>query len=82
VAFEGVVGDPRLEELIYSPGHPDADKNGYIRASNCQSSDRHGRCNERFKSYEANLALITITKTMAPKATESENRETGRKINV
>ncbi len=70
VAFEGVVGDPRLGELIYSPGHPDADKNGYIRASNVNPLTDMADAMSASRAYEANLALITITKTMAQKATE------------
>ena len=34
VSFSGVVEDPTLGEKIYKPGHPDADADGYIRASN------------------------------------------------
>ena len=34
VTFNGCVEDPTVGERIYSPGHPDADANGYIRASN------------------------------------------------
>ena len=34
VAFNGCVEDPTPGDKIYRPGHPDADANGYIRASN------------------------------------------------
>ena len=68
VNFNGVVGDPRPGELIYQPGHPDADKNGYIRASNVNPLTDIADAMSASRAYEANLALIAITKTMAQSA--------------
>ena len=55
VVFNGCVEDPTLGDKIYRPGHPDADMADAILAQ---------------RAYEANLALINITKSMAQKATE------------
>ena len=68
VNFNGVVGDPRPGELIYQPGHPDADKNGYIRASNVNPLTDIADAMSASRAYEANLALIAITKPMAQSA--------------
>lgn len=70
VAFNGIVEDPTLGEKIYKPGHPDADKDGYIRASNVNPMVDIADAMLAQRAYEANLALINITKTMASRATE------------
>ena len=70
VAFNGVVEDPTLGDKIYRPGHPDADENGYIRASNVNPMVDMADAMLAQRAYEANLALINITKSMAYKAVE------------
>lgn len=70
VAFGGVVEDPTLGDKIYRPGHPDADKDGYIRASNVNPMVDMADAMLAQRAYEANLALINITKSMANKAVE------------
>ena len=68
VAFRGIVEDPNLGEKIYKPGHPDADENGYIRASNVNPMVEMADAMLAQRAYEANLALVTISKSMAMKA--------------
>ena len=70
VAFSGTVEDPTLGEKIYKPGHPDADANGYIRASNVNPSIEIADAILAQRAYEANLALVNISKSMAQKAIE------------
>ncbi len=70
VCFSGVVEDPTLGEKIYKPGHPDADENGYIRASNVNAMVDIADALLAQRAYEANLALVNITKSMAQKAIE------------
>lgn len=70
VEFSGVVEDPNLGEKIYKPGHPDADKDGYIRASNVNPMVEMSDAMLAQRAYDANLALINITRSMAQKATE------------
>ena len=65
VSFSGVVEDPTLGEKIYKPGHPDADANGYIRASNVNAMVDIADALMAQRAYEANLALVNITKSMA-----------------
>ena len=68
VAFNGVVEDPTMGDKIYRPGHPDADANGYIRSSNVNAMVDMADAVLAQRAYEANLAVINITKSMATKA--------------
>ena len=70
VRMTGVVEDPTLGERIYKPGHPDADANGYIRTSNVNPLVDIADANIAQRAYEANLAVISITKSMAQRAVE------------
>ena len=70
VVFNGCVEDPTVGERIYAPGHPDADANGYIRASNVNAMVDIADAIMAQRAYEANLALINITRSMAAKAVE------------
>jgi flagellar basal-body rod protein FlgC len=68
VVFNGSVEDPTLGDKIYKPGHPDADAEGYIRASNVNPSVEIADAILAQRAYEANLALVNISKSMAQKA--------------
>ena len=70
VNFSGVVEDPTLGEKIYKPGHPDADADGYIRASNVNAMVDIADALVAQRAYEANLALVNISKSMAQRALE------------
>ena len=70
VNFDGIVEDPTPGAKIYKPGHPDADENGYIRASNVNAMVDIADAVTAQRAYEANLALVNITKSMALKAIE------------
>lgn len=70
VAFTGVVEDPTLGMKIYRPGHPDADANGYIRSSNVNPLVEMADAQNAQRAYEANLAVLTISRTMALKAAD------------
>lgn len=70
VEFTGIAEDPTPGQKIYSPGHPDADANGYIRASNVNPMIEMADAMVAQRAYDANLALINISKSMALKAVE------------
>ncbi|OGH97432.1 MAG: hypothetical protein A2287_05530 [Candidatus Melainabacteria bacterium RIFOXYA12_FULL_32_12] len=70
VTLTGVIADSTPGDMIYSPGHPDADKNGYIRKSNVNPLVEIADANMTSRAYEASLAIISMTKAMAQKATE------------
>lgn len=68
VAMAGIVQDPTLGEKIYKPGHPDADENGYIRASNVDPLVEMTDAILAQRAYEASLAILTTSKAMAERA--------------
>lgn len=70
VAYTGVTEDPTKGELQYAPGHPDADKNGYIRRSNVNPMVDMADSILASRAYEANIAVVSITKAMAQKAVD------------
>lgn len=70
VTFSGIVEDPTLGQKIYKPGHPDADENGYIRQSNVNAMVDIADALVAQRAYEANLAVVNITKSMAQRALE------------
>lgn len=70
VSFTGVVEDPTQGDLIYKPGHPDADANGFIRSSNVNPMIDMADATLSSRAYEASLAVVTMTRTMAQRATE------------
>ena len=70
VVFSGVVEDTTPGELIYKPNHPDADASGYIRASNVNPLVDMADANMSSRAYEASMAVMSITKSMAMRATE------------
>ncbi len=64
VSMSGVVEDPTLGERIYRPGHPDADENGYIRASNVNPLVEFADASFAQRAYEASLTVMKLTKEM------------------
>lgn len=70
VSYSGTVNDPTQGERIYKPGHPDADKEGYIRTSNVNPLVDMADAMMTSRAYEASLAVVSITKAMAQRATE------------
>ena len=70
VTYSGVMEDPTLGDKIYRPGHPDADSEGYIRASNVNPMVDMADAVIAQRAYEANLAVVNISKAMAMRAIE------------
>lgn len=70
VVMPGVVNDPTEGDMIYKPGHPDADENGYIRASNVNPMVDMADAMMANRAYEANLAVAAIIKAMAQRAAD------------
>lgn len=68
VMMTGLVEDPTLGAKLYRPGHPDADKDGYVRSSNVNPMVEMADAMMAQRAYEANLALINISKSMAQRA--------------
>ena len=68
VVMNGCVEDPTPGDKICAPGHPDADANGYIRCSNVNAMVDMADAILAQRAYEANVALVTISKSMAQNA--------------
>ena len=64
VEVSGVVEDTRPFDRRYEPGHPDADKDGYVSYPNVNAMEEMANLVEAAGSYEANIAAMGIVKTM------------------
>ena len=65
VSYDGIVEDPTPGTKIYKPGHPDADKDGYIRTSNTNAMVEIADATMAQRAYEASLGVMSISKAMA-----------------
>ncbi len=65
VSFDGIVEDPTPGVKLYKPGHPDADKDGYIRTSNTNAMVEVADATMAQRAYEASLGIMSISKAMA-----------------
>jgi flagellar basal-body rod protein FlgC len=70
VKYSGIIEDPTPSEKINRPGHPDADENGYIKASNVNPVVDMADAMMAQRAYEASLGVMMIAKTMATRALE------------
>ncbi len=64
----GVVNDPTPGKRMYEPGHPQADKDGYVTLSNVNPMSDMADATAASRLYEANLAVLSIVKSMETKA--------------
>jgi flagellar basal-body rod protein FlgC len=70
VLLAGTVSDKTPGRRLYQPGHPQADKNGFITLSNVDPMIDMADMMQTSRLYEANLAVVSIVKGMANKALE------------
>ena len=70
VSVVGYALDPTEGKKIHSPGHPEADKDGYITTSNVNVLSDMSDAIVSQRIYEANLSVISISKAMANRALE------------
>jgi flagellar basal-body rod protein FlgC len=54
--------------LVYDPGHPDADGNGYVRYPNVRVTDEMIDMLDARRIYEANATVFQSAKAMLKKA--------------
>lgn len=64
VEVSAVVDDPAPFDRRYEPGHPDADKEGYVAYPNVNVMEEMANLVDASRSYEANIAAISIVKAM------------------
>ena len=70
VQVSEVVEDPTPFDRRYEPGHPDADKDGYVAYPNVNVMAEMANLVSASKSYEANISAIGIVKTMIARTLE------------
>lgn len=68
VRMAGVAGDPTPGRRVYEPGHPEADKDGYVTLSNVGVMTDMADAMSVSRLYEANLSVLSIIKSMATRA--------------
>ena len=71
--FQGVrvteiVNDPTPPKLVYDPGHPDADANGYVAMPNVSIVKEMVDMISATRAYEANVTAVNSAKQMAARA--------------
>lgn len=62
--------DPTPFEKRYDPGHPAADENGYVELPNVNPMIEMMDMREAQRSYEANLNVIEVSKSMLQRTIE------------
>ncbi|WP_027629546.1 flagellar basal body rod protein FlgC [Ruminiclostridium cellobioparum] len=70
VRVSKIIEDPTDFKKVYDPGHPDADKDGYVSMPNVDIVTEMVNMISATRSYEANVTSINATKSMALKALE------------
>ncbi len=70
VRVRKIIEDPTDFKKVYDPGHPDADKDGYVSMPNVDIVTEMVNMISATRSYEANVTSINATKSMALKALE------------
>jgi flagellar basal-body rod protein FlgC len=64
VAVTGVVDDPSPPRMVFDPGHPDADKQGYVAYPNVNPVLEMVDLMTATRAYEANVQAVTATRRM------------------
>jgi flagellar basal-body rod protein FlgC len=70
VRVERVVDDPTPSLMRYDPGHPDADKDGYVAYPNINPVQEMVDLMGAVRSYQLNASAITATKQMIQQSIE------------
>lgn len=65
-----VVDNDKQGQLVYEPGHPLADAQGYVRKPNVNMIKEMLSLMTATRAYEANLSVVQGTKTITKKALE------------
>ncbi len=65
-----VFEDPSDFVPVYNPTHPDADEDGYVLMPNVDRAEENVDLMAATRSYETNITVVNIIKTMAMKAAE------------
>lgn len=74
VKISSIVEDKTPFKLVYEPGHPDADENGYVKMPNVDLVKEMVDMISASRAYEANIASINASKSMLMKALDIGRR--------
>lgn len=64
VRVVGIAHDPTPPRLVYQPGHPDADPNGYVAYPNVEMVQEMVDLITASRAYEANIQAFNAAKNM------------------
>jgi flagellar basal-body rod protein FlgC len=67
VMVAGIVDDPTPPRRVYDPGHPDADKDGYVTMPNVNPVTEMVDLITSSRGYEANVTAMNAAKQMFTK---------------
>jgi flagellar basal-body rod protein FlgC len=67
VKVAGIVEDPSALKRVYDPGHPDADKDGYVTMPNVNTVTEMTDLISSSRAYEANVTAMQTAKQMFSK---------------
>jgi len=70
VKVAGIIEDHAPPIMKYDPKHPDADEKGYVAMPNISLMEETVNMITAARSYEANIAAVKASKSMALKALE------------
>lgn len=74
VKIREVVEDSAPFRLVYEPGHPDANEDGYVMLPNVEMVKEMVDMIDAQRAYEANITAMNASKTMLMKALEIGRR--------
>ncbi len=74
VVISEIVEDATPFKLVYEPGHPDADEDGYVKLPNVEIVKEMVDMIDAQRAYEANITAMNSTKSMLMKALDIGRR--------
>jgi flagellar basal-body rod protein FlgC len=74
VKISKIAEDNSPFKLVYEPGHPDADENGYVKMPNVDVVKEMVDLISAQRSYDANITAMNASKSMLMKALEIGRR--------
>jgi len=70
VSVSGIVEDSTPPNMVYDPGHPDADEKGYVAMPNINVVEEMVNMMMALRAYEANVKAFNMSRGMYQKALE------------
>lgn len=64
VRVAGIIRDNTPFKIVYDPGHPDADENGFVKLPNVEVLEEMVNMLMTFRAYEASITAFNTTKGM------------------